>query len=603
MGGDEENSLSPTEVRQALTDANKLSLVQQQNREKMVRVIKTLPGGSVSNPILDPLQAMAFSRPSTAGAGTPGFHISDWQSHVLETFEKANLLHDGLSAEPARIMSAPSTDQVLKKTQRQTVSGTQKESVPKKQPNQKDFSFGKPHKADDFVFGRITPLQTARHKRWERMEMERQAKLQKIALKATRRNELVRCRCLLEHIACARFGKILYNSLMKRHKAKERAVKFGAAQTRIARWYRSMVLMERFKVTVALAHIQSLAFGVKMHLRRRRIAIRRIRTFFAETKRIHQVIFAKKKFCGAVRVLQRAARDYKMCTAARMKCLYMIWDIAAAEYVRETNAGSNDMSDQEESMLLLNVPSNTDLSANGADIATTTNESTVTTKKPAGNLPIATPSNRTDTRARRLEWQRRRQDLQMVARGKLLRKQLQDFEETCNRAWHRIDGRIEKVRMKLVKSKVVPGFSSKTRYFCPRIALVPIEMRNSLMIDLLVRIRRSHQERWSGEANRIRYREASKKFSTIEARNILSLRNPRTPPLPVPPPDRRVKEWPVLAFFIPFERCHVSDGKRLQDLVALVYRGAVDEVESTGGLTSPRSSAIHGKRHRRHSLL
>lgn len=509
--------------------SNRVANARVDNRTRLERAIKALPSSS--------------------------------KSHFSETLEKANLLRDALSrgGGARRVVQQP------------------------------------PSKTADFCFGKYSPGETWTE-RQERQEQERNKKREKMAAKATKRAELLRCRCFLGHCAAINFAHTLCEALKQSREEKSETARYAEAQKRIARFYKSKALTEKFKVAVALAHIQSLAFGVKMHIRRRKTAIRRIRTFFFETKRLHQVMVAKKKICGSVRLLQRATRDYRACTAARLKCIGMLWDIvaaesaasirraeldrAAAEAAADENKLDLDTADAKNSPLFLRRKYENDADAQQM-------MAVVARRQSHGSI--------TKAKVRQLEWRAKRKDLEIIARDKLRRKQLRDFEASCNRAWQRIDSRIDKVRTKLVASKVVPP-QSKYKVEGPSAAptkFVPLEMRTSLILELLVRIRRGHQNRWAEEALRVRFREASKTYSTVEAKNILQMKYPSVPPVPVRAPDRRLKEWPVLPFFLPKvdlipigNTPPLPERLRLKDVVSVVYVGALEEIDDQPAASS-----------------
>lgn len=391
---------------------------------------------------------------------------------------------------------------------------------------------------EEFRFGKAigSTVEAVRSARLERRESCQRARLAKIAQRQTRRQALERSRTALEWCACACFAAKLAPALSAARARRRRLDALRASQIVIARWYKRLVIWDRLRITVALARITSLGFGVKRYMQRRRRAARRLRVFFSETRRIHQIMVARRLVCRSVRVLQRATRDYRACTRARVKVLAMLWDDAARDAVAELR------------------------------LARAKNH--IDTPPVVMEEPVVSPA--------RFDWQYRRRELQDNAQHKLKQKQLEDFQALAQRTWRRIDVRIDRLRSQL---RIINRGGQRASW------IVPLQVRDAVLRDLLERLRTGHQGRWVGEAARVRYREASKTFSTTEVRRILRLKFPREPAGPLPPFDRRLKEWPVVPFYLPFVELGTSDldapRHRLDDLIALVYRAALDEIEAT----------------------
>ena len=81
----------------------------------------------------------------------------------------------------------------------------------------------------------------------------------------------------------------------------------------------------------------SLRYAVTQRARRRRLAARRLRFVLeASAGAAGKFRHAMRELARRVRVVQRAARDYRVCTAARLAALRLVWQRSVeAEVARE----------------------------------------------------------------------------------------------------------------------------------------------------------------------------------------------------------------------------------------------------------------------------
>ena len=94
------------------------------------------------------------------------------------------------------------------------------------------------------------------------------------------------------------------------------------------------------------------------------------------------------------------------------------------------------------------------------------------------------------------------------------------------------------------------------------------------------RLRDDHGDRWGSRTNLLRYRGTSKTYDVAEVRDLLRLGNPRAAAVGLPPTDRALREWPVLAFYLPWRGRATWAKTTLRDLVRFLYSCTRDVIET-----------------------
>lgn len=448
-------------------------------------------------------------------------------------------------------------------------------------------------KKKDFQFFGKSP---ARARQEELFERKQQQKVDRIAMKEMRRLDLMRCRLMLPWMAAGRFLEVLMTRLERVRRAKRIVRRNIDAQIRIATWYKTLVVRRRFTVIAALAHMGSLAFGVKMHLRRRRTAINRIRTFLRETERNHHIFVARRRICNAVRTLQRAGRNFYVCTTARLQCLQIFWDHAASAHAENAEIAFLRAQQKDNATLLRKKFMST---------TTTTKDQDDDHEQDDDDAAVDRAPSRTSGRSyavRQLELEQRREQYRWLAQRKLKRRKEKEFERLIEQKWASIDTRLDGLQERALAQETIQAVLAKQKQSQLKIPVVPVDMKDALLWDLLGRIRLRHQTTWVTD-QRTRFRdEKPKVFSIAEARDILHVDDHAAGPksegtAPV------THHWPHLAFFLQTDvggdptgppgrhlppLVHPSVGsswdsqkrntKHLRDVVTELYEGAIAEL-------------------------
>ena len=138
-----------------------------------------------------------------------------------------------------------------------------------------------------------------------------------------------------------------------------------------------------------------------------------------------------------------------------------------------------------------------------------------------------------------------------------------------------------------------------------RFKAIPCLLRERAVRDVLAQIRGDHGDRWGSRTLLQRYRGASKRYTTAEARGLLDVAHVRGRARPLPPTDRAIREWPPLAFYLPWNGAATlppSTWRRhtLRDLVVFAYSCARDEafddeataVSSVSGFAAAREEEL-----------
>ena len=415
--------------------------------------------------------------------------------------------------------------------------------------------------------GRGSAVAAVREKRVQRQKDAEQARLDKIAARAKRRSDLGRARHLLAGVECAAVGHLLLRGLVRARAARERLARRRRAQLVLACWYRRNALYARLQTMAQLARTRCLALTIRIRIWRKRYARKRIRTFVKETNWSIRIRAARVSYLRKVRVLQALVRAHQACTAARLEVLRRLWN--AVEEDVEAEFAQDQKRFAEEAALAREAFEH--------EIAEEPSTSSVTIDSKASE------------RERRLAWKRRKKDLEQKAKEKRRRRERDKQVAKSDVFWNKVDGKMEqlKKRIAFVDALDRHGGPSAARPRARRAAVagpaatalfraIPFVARETAIADFLKQLRDDHGNRWGSRTLLQRYRCGAKRYNVGEVRTLLEIEDASKQAKALPPTDRAIRMWPILAFYLPWRgdyTLHVKHWSRatLKDQVRFLY--------------------------------